>query len=74
MMVAKQDKESGMFSRRKLCNEWKPCQGIWRRNVSEGCGYGMKEWEGDEMRTWKKDFLVRSFCVYIGRCWQHRKE
>jgi len=39
--------------------------------VSEGCGCGMKESDGDGMRTWKKDFPVWSFCVYIGRCWQH---
>ena len=26
--------------------------------------------EGDE----KKSFSIEEFCVYIGRCWQHRKE
>ena len=32
-----------------------------------------KERDGDGMRTGKKDFSVRRFCVYIGSCWQHRK-
>ena len=35
----------------------------------ECCGCGMKERDRDGMRTWKKYFSVRGFCVYIGCCW-----
>ena len=40
--------------------------------MSEGRGCGMRGGGGDGMRTWKKYFSVRSFCAYIGRCWQYR--
>ena len=31
------------------------------------------ERDGDGLRTEKKDFSLRRFCVYIGRFWHHRK-
>ena len=40
--------------------------------MSDGCVCGWKERDGDGRRTRMKDFSVWSFCVYIGRCWQHR--
>ena len=32
-----------------------------------------KERDGDGRRTRRKVFLYEGFSVYIGRCWQHRK-
>ena len=40
--------------------------------MSNDCVDG-KERDGDGKRTRKKVFSVRRFFVYIGRCWQQRK-